>query len=210
VEYIVILLAIAVDLITKAVIQATMQEGETIVIIPRFLEFHFTYNTAAAFSFDFGLGGLIGKQGVMTVFIITTVISVLLFGFIMYKLKNRSLWARLAFALIIGGAIGNLYDRIVFAKVRDFIQIVYFGLELFGSTSFAVFNVADACLVVGAIMFVVYVLFLEGKDKKNVKDQDKKEGKTTEETEKTNDEITQISQNPDTVSENLEQSAGEN
>ncbi len=169
IEYLVIILAIVVDLVTKAVIQANMKEGETVVLIPTFLEFYFTYNKAAAFSFDFGMGGVLGQQGVTVVFIITTFLSIGLFGFILYKLRNRKLWARIAFALVIGGAIGNLYDRMAFSMVRDFIRIVYFGYDIpYLGRSFAVFNIADACLVVGVIMYIVYVLFMETKDKKSL------------------------------------------
>ena len=208
VEFIVIILSIAVDLISKGIIQSTMKEGETLVLIPNFLEFYFTYNKAAAFSFDFGLGQVIGQDGVMTFFIITTFISIGLFGFIMYKLKNRSLWARVCFALIIGGAIGNLYDRMAFSMVRDFIRIVYFGLEIpYLGTSFAVFNIADACLVVGAIAFIVYILFMENKDKARLEKECEKAEKTTE-----NETIEnpQITENVDNVSEIMQQNAGEN
>lgn len=208
VEFIVIILSIAVDLISKGIIQSTMKEGETLVLIPNFLEFYFTYNKAAAFSFDFGLGQVIGQDGVMTFFIITTFISIGLFGFIMYKLKNRSLWARVCFALIIGGAIGNLYDRMAFSMVRDFIRIVYFGLEIpYLGTSFAVFNIADACLVIGAIAFIVYILFMENKDKARLEKECKKAEKTTE-----NETIEnpQITENVDNVSEIMQQNTGEN
>ena len=208
VEFIVIILSIAVDLISKGIIQSTMKEGETLVLIPNFLEFYFTYNKAAAFSFDFGLGQVIGQDGVMTFFIITTFISIGLFGFIMYKLKNRSLWARVCFALIIGGAIGNLYDRMAFSMVRDFIRIVYFGLEIpYLGTSFAVFNIADACLVVGAIAFIVYILFMENKDKARLEKECEKAEKTTE-----NETIEnpQITENVDNVSEIMQQNTGEN
>ena len=208
VEFIVIILSIAVDLISKGIIQSTMKEGETLVLIPNFLEFYFTYNKAAAFSFDFGLGQVIGQDGVMTFFIITTFISIGLFGFIMYKLKNRSLWARVCFALIIGGAIGNLYDRMAFSMVRDFIRIVYFGLEIpYLGTSFAVFNIADACLVIGAIAFVVYILFMENKDKARLEKECEKVEKTTE-----NETIEnpQITENVDNVSEIMQQNTGEN
>lgn len=208
VEFIVIILSIAVDLISKGIIQSTMKEGETLVLIPNFLEFYFTYNKAAAFSFDFGLGQVIGQDGVMTFFIITTFISIGLFGFIMYKLKNRSLWARVCFALIIGGAIGNLYDRMAFSMVRDFIRIVYFGLEIpYLGTSFAVFNIADACLVIGAIAFIVYILFMENKDKARLEKECEKAEKTTE-----NETIEnpQITENVDNVSEIMQQNTGEN
>lgn len=219
IEYIIILVAIAVDLISKGIIQATMKEGETIVLIPNFLEFYFTYNKAAAFSFDFGLGGLIGQQGVMVFFIITTFLSIGLFGFILYKLRSRRLWARVCFALIIGGAIGNLYDRMAFSMVRDFIRIVYFGLEIpYLGTSFAVFNLADSCLVIGAIMFIVYVLFMESKDKERLEAQNPKNpNKTTEnigEEQALKDPSTTageiaVTQNPDNVSGISVQNAGD-
>ncbi|MBE5732905.1 MAG: signal peptidase II [Clostridiales bacterium] len=218
VEFIVIILAVAVDLITKGIIQSTMKVGETVVLIPNFLEFYFTYNTAAAFSFDFGLGQAIGQEGVMVVFIVMTFLSLGLFGFIMYKLKNRRLWARICFALIIGGAIGNLYDRMAFSMVRDFIRIVYFGLEIpnLGS-SFAVFNIADACLVIGVIMFIVYVIFLETKDKARIKA--KNEVKSSSETAEENSENavdvtselqSDIDEKSDNVSDISVQNAGEN
>ena len=170
IEYLVIIGAVILDLVTKGIIQATMKVGEKIVIIPNFLEFYFTYNTAAAFSFDFGLSEVLGKDGVVTVFIIVTILALILYGFILYKIRNRRLFARIAFALIIGGAIGNLYDRIAFCMVRDFIRIVYFGLNipLLCGTGFAIFNLADAFLVIGVFMFIFYVLFLETKDSKRV------------------------------------------
>ena len=225
VEFIVIILAVAVDLITKGIIQSTMKVGETVVLIPNFLEFYFTYNTAAAFSFDFGLGQAIGQEGVMVVFIVMTFLSLGLFGFIMYKLKNRRLWARICFALIIGGAIGNLYDRMAFSMVRDFIRIVYFGLEIpYLGSSFAVFNIADACLVIGVIMFVVYVLFLETKDKARIKAKNevKSSSETAEENSETAEENSEnavdvtselqsdIDEKSDNVSDISVQNAGEN
>lgn len=189
IEYLVIVGAVILDLVSKGIIQSTMKEGETVVVIPKFLEFYFTYNDAAAFSFDFGLSDILGQEGVMTVFIVVTILSIFLYGFILYKIRNRRLFARVAFALIIGGAIGNLYDRIAFSMVRDFIRIVYFGLNipLLGGTGFAIFNLADAFLVVGVIMYIVYVLFMESKDNK------------------TEDKDSQIDEKVDTVLENNEQ-----
>lgn len=166
IEWLIIVGAVALDLISKAIIQSTMKVGESIVIIPNFLEFYFTYNKAAAFSFDFGLSKILGQEGVMTVFIIITFLALILFGFVLYRLRNRRLIARVAFALIIGGAIGNLYDRIAFSMVRDFIRIVYFGLNIpfLGGTGFAIFNFADAFLVIGVFVYIFYVLFMETKD----------------------------------------------
>ena len=173
VEYIVILSAIFVDLLSKGIVQATMDEYECIPLIPNFLELLFVYNDKAAFSVDFGLSGLVGKDGVVTAFIIITSISILVFIYVLYRYKNKGLLGRIALALVIGGAIGNLYDRIFIGRVRDFIQIVYFGLDiqLLGGKSFAVFNIADSCLVIGIILLAVFIVFFDKdlvkKDSKN-------------------------------------------
>ena len=63
----------------------------------------------------------------------------------------------IATALIFGGAVGNLVDRINFQKVRDFIYLEFIR--------FPVFNVADICLTVGVILLGVYVVFFAGKGK---------------------------------------------
>jgi hypothetical protein len=68
--------------------------------------------------------------------------------------------ARLSLAFIIAGALGNFYDRLFIGKVRDFAEIVFFGLDLpiLGET-FAIFNLADNSLTAGVIMFVIFFLF---------------------------------------------------
>ena len=60
--------------------------------------------------------------------------------------------------------------------VRDFIRIVYFGLNipLLGGTGFAIFNLADAFLVIGVFVFIFYILFLENKDAKRLEQQSEK------------------------------------
>ena len=136
----------------------------------------------AAFSFDFGLSALVCKDGVVTAFIIITTIAIAVFIYVLYKYRNKNVVGRIALALVIGGAIGNLVDRIFIGRVRDFIQIVYFGLDipLLGGETFAVFNIADACLVIGIILFAVFIVFL---DKEVVKKENKNETNITENTE---------------------------
>lgn len=167
IELIVLVAALAVDLITKALVNANIPLGGSVTVIPNFLYFTYIHNYAAAFGSRFGLDKLFGETGTMIFFIVLTFVAIGFFGYFMYRNRDKSLVFRLAFALIIGGAIGNLVDRMAFGYVRDFVQIVYFGATIFGSTSFAIFNIADAALCVGVALFLVYYIFIYKEPKKD-------------------------------------------
>lgn len=70
--------------------------------------------------------------------------------------KNKNTWYCISFGFVIGGAVGNLIDRIWLNYVRDFIFLDFFP-------SFPVFNLADSFLCVGAVMLAIYILFMSGK-----------------------------------------------
>jgi len=160
-EYIVIAAVLFLDLLTKHIVSANMSMGERIVVIPRFLNFLYTKNYAAAFGFNFfGLG----SQAFFIVFVsITTALFV---AVMVLGVKNHRLY-RVSLALIIGGALGNLYCRIFHdGGVRDFIQIEFFGFAPFGMRTFNIFNLADSALVIGVILFMVYFIAFFNKDEK--------------------------------------------
>ena len=69
--------------------------------------------------------------------------------------KNKTTFYCLSFGFIIGGALGNLVDRIMLSYVRDFIYLDFFP-------TFPVFNIADSFLCIGAVMMAIYILFLSG------------------------------------------------
>lgn len=71
--------------------------------------------------------------------------------------KNKNLFYCLGFGFVIGGALGNLIDRIVLNYVRDFIYLDFFP-------SFPIFNLADSFLCVGAVMLGVFIIFMSGKE----------------------------------------------
>ena len=130
-------LAVALDQWIKYLVETRLALHEQVDILP-FLALYRTYNTGVAFSMlsSFGDTGLI-------------VISLAVIAFVLY-LASRStgdqFLARIGFALIVGGAIGNLIDRAVYGHVIDYIL---FHTPVW---SFAVFNLADAFITVGAIM----------------------------------------------------------
>lgn len=142
---------LAVDLITKYFAQ---ELNFNFVVIPELVKFKLTYNTGAAFSF------LSDKSWAITLFAIITFIALaLILGYFIFniiKRKKVSKWLLISLSLIFAGALGNLIDRLMLGKVRDFI-FVFYNTQIFP----AIFNVADMALVVGVIMTCIYLLFLD-------------------------------------------------
>lgn len=141
---------LALDLITKYVICGMFAENEGITAIPYLFNIIVVHNEGAAW------GILSGNQ------IGLIILSVLLFAFLIWyfvKEKKKSWLLVVSMAFIYGGCIGNLFDRIVFGYVRDFIQFAFWQ-------SFPIFNFADVFLTVGVILFAIYlIIFLVKKEK---------------------------------------------
>jgi signal peptidase II len=137
-------LVIVLDLITKHLVLRHFRVGERLELIRGWLDLTLVYNTGAAFSFLAGAGGwqrwfFVG-------------IGVLAAGFILWLLSrhgHQRLFG-LALSLILGGAIGNLIDRIVWGKVVDFV-LVHWDERWF----FPAFNVADSAITVGAALLIL-------------------------------------------------------
>ena len=141
-----ILLLIVFDQIVKYLIVRNFSIGEEKILIDNFLKFIYIRNTGAAFGI---LSGNI-------IFLIG--ISLLLIFYIVKEMKknidnNLSL---LSFSLILGGAIGNLIDRIFRGYVVDFISFTLFNREM------SIFNVADMYITIGVIL-LIYIVLKEGK-----------------------------------------------
>ncbi len=185
-ELIILVAAIVLDLVSKAIVGATMKVDSSVTLIPKFLNFYYTHNPAAAFGSSFGLDKILNETAIRIIFIVISFLAVGFFSFFMYKNRGKHKLCRVAFALIIGGAIGNLVDRLVFGYVRDFIQFEYFGLTIFGHTTFAIFNIADAALCIGVALFAVYYIFIYKEPKK---EEAKESEKTAEEEEKLSEEV---------------------
>ena len=158
-EWLVMLGLLALDLISKQIIQATMHEWQSVTLIPKFLNIHYVYNTNAAFGADF-LVKAFGKDGARALFSVFAIAASVVFAILLVRGKKGSKLYRISLAMLIAGALGNCVDRIFVGFVRDFIEFVYFGLTIFGRQSFYVFNFADAELVIGVVIFVIYFLFL--------------------------------------------------
>jgi signal peptidase II len=140
---------IVLDQLTKWWALGALQPAETPhPVIPGILNWTLTFNTGAAFSFLAGSTGWQRWFFVLLAGIISATLGVWL------SRTPRSDWrTALPLALIVGGALGNVIDRLHAAQVTDFIQV------FLGSYPFPVFNVADCCITVGAGLLIVLSLF---------------------------------------------------
>ena len=140
-------LVIALDQWSKAWVLRALPEYTDIVVIPGFWNWFRTYNTGAAFSFLANSGG----WQIWFFSILAFAISGLLIWWL--RKTPRADWkTALPYALIIGGAIGNVIDRLIHGHVIDFIKW-YVGDHVWPA-----FNLADAAIVGGAIGLVLFSL----------------------------------------------------
>jgi signal peptidase II len=163
-----IILVVAIDQLTKTYVHATMTLGQSKEVLGNFLRFTFVFNPGGAFGITIGNFWLYTAVSLMAVVII-----------IIYFLKvpNHNRFAKICLAFVVGGALGNQIDRIVYTQVIDFIDInvidivippfKILGLQFMGYDLYRwyIFNIADAAITLGLIGFVVYLLFQEKFDK---------------------------------------------
>ncbi|HVH32555.1 MAG TPA: signal peptidase II [Tahibacter sp.] len=137
-------LLIVLDQWTKHVVLAHLQEGVPIPVIPGFLNWMLAFNTGAAFSFLADAGGW-QRWGFS---VLAVAISLALTAWLA-RTPRRDWLTALPLALVIGGAIGNLIDRLRFGHVVDFVQVYH------GDWTFPAFNVADSAISVGAVLLAL-------------------------------------------------------
>ncbi|WP_395642158.1 signal peptidase II [Rudaea sp.] len=142
------LAVITIDQIVKAIVLASLQPYQPHVVIAGLLNWTLAFNTGAAFSFlDFGPGPqrwlfsalAVGVSGVLVRWLAT--------------IPRRDWRNALPLSLVIGGALGNLIDRLRFGQVTDFIDVYW------GDAHFPAFNIADSAITVGAVLLIWFGLF---------------------------------------------------
>ena len=137
---------VVLDQIVKLLIRHNIALGESVTLIPGVMDLTYVQNTGAAFS--------LFREHTWILALISAVVSVALVV-VMVKRVFRHPAGQVILAVILAGAVGNLIDRVLFGYVTDMFQTIFIN--------FAVFNVADCCLVCGVIAMMVYVLFFYDK-----------------------------------------------
>ena len=138
-------LVLVIDQASKYYFENTLSLYQQIIVIPGYFSWTLAYNTGAAFSF---LADSSGWQRWLFALIAVVVSAVLVVW--LKRLGRDETWLAVALALVLGGALGNLYDRIALGHVIDFI-FVHWRNEY----RFPAFNVADSAITVGAIMLAL-------------------------------------------------------
>jgi len=137
------LIALVLDQWTKIAVDGSMRLYESIAIIPGF-NLTYVHNTGAAFSFLSEAGGWQRWFFAAMALIISAVLTVWL-----YRLKSHETLLAVALSLVLGGAIGNLIDRLAYGYVIDFLDVYY------QSWHWPAFNIADMAISVGVFLMLL-------------------------------------------------------
>jgi signal peptidase II len=136
--WLVAIVVFILDRFTKHLILASFMPGESRIVIPHLLWWTYVQNTHGAF-------GLFGSSPMLLIVLALAVLA--LFAFAFRDAAQRSLVVRVAFGAIVGGAAGNIVDRVQQQFVVDFID--------FKTIWPNVFNVADSCITIGVFLLIV-------------------------------------------------------
>src|SRR5947207_11337015 len=142
------ILIVVIDQATKAMVRAVVPLQNSVTVIPGFMDFTHVLNSGAAF------GILNGTEFPFKTVLIAAIATAALVGVGIYaaSLAHHQLIARLGLALIIGGAAGNLIDRVVAGSVVDFVDVYW------RSHHFWAFNVADSAISIGVAIMILDML----------------------------------------------------
>ena len=140
---------ILLDQVTKAMVGLYLQPYHSISVIPGFFNLTHIHNPGGAFGFLAGADPIIRK----IVFLFVSFLAVALILWYYFKTPASYPILATAFAMILGGAIGNLIDRIRTGKVVDFLDFYI------GNLHYPAFNIADSAITIGIGIFILHLLF---------------------------------------------------
>ena len=156
---------LVLDIVSKQVAQANLSTGKMVTFIPHLIGFELTYNDGAAFSL-FGNLPEVPRRILLISF--STIGSIVMIVVLAMKYKKLNWWYKSSLYLMLAGCVGNFIDRVFYEKglVIDFIRFIFWE-------KFAIFNLADVFLVVGAFLLIIAVVIEEIQDNFKIKKMDK-------------------------------------
>ena len=156
---------LVLDIVSKQVAQANISTGKMVTFIPHLIGFELTYNDGAAFSL-FGNLPEVPRRILLISF--STIGAIVMIVVLAMKYKKLNWWYKSSLYRMLAGCIGNFIDRVFYEKglVIDFIRFIFWE-------KFAIFNLADVFLVVGAFLLIIAVVIEEIQDNFKMKKMDK-------------------------------------
>jgi len=161
--YLTITAVVVLDQISKYIIKTSMNLYDSFNVLGNFFRITYIENTGMAFGIQ------MQNKILFTVLSIVAAIIVLVY---LIRLPNEKFIFRFSLALIMGGAIGNLIDRIAFGRVVDFLDVEFFDISVpafnflfinfpgYAMTRWPVFNIADSSVTIGMFLIASFMLFL--------------------------------------------------
>ena len=144
------LLVIVLDRATKLLVAKKVAMGSAVTVIPHVFRITHVLNTGAAFSmFSDSASPLAVRIGLVTFSLIAAVAVLVM----LWRYGRTWSLASIGFALVLGGAVGNLYDRVVLHYVIDFLEVHIFSYH------WPDFNVADSAISVGAVLLLAEMIW---------------------------------------------------
>ena len=140
---------IGLDQVTKTLIKNYLNLFDSVPVVENFFHFTFITNSGMAFGLNF--------PGGIYFFTIASFILTCVLFWLLWKERYSSIYIRLSLAFIIGGAIGNLIDRILYREVVDFLDF------MIGDHHWYIFNLADASVSIGMAILVIRTMFFTPK-----------------------------------------------
>src|ERR1700740_450603 len=153
VHFLLALLVVLLDRWTKHLVAIRISMYDHIQIIPGFFDLTHTENTGAAFSL-FADSPSHWKTGMLISF---SVVAMIVVSILLWRHERSLPFTAIALSLILGGAVGNLWDRIASGRVVDFLLLYVRDYR------WPVFNLADSAIVVGASLLVLEIIFVHPK-----------------------------------------------
>jgi len=157
----IIALAVLVDQLTKFWTVSSLSLGERAGFIPGILGFTYTRNSGAAFGMMYGFNWI---------FLVLNPLLIVLLCIIIWRNMFKDKFCNIALALIVGGAVGNMVDRIRLGYVIDMVETLF--------VRFPIFNVADICITVGGVLF--FIAYIRAERRKKREGQEKEQALETE------------------------------
>jgi len=155
------LLIIILDQLSKTVVVHYLQMGESTTVLGNFFRLTYVLNPGGVF------GSKLGSQNFYT---IVSVLALVVTSWFFFKTKGKEIWLRIGLCMVLGGAVGNLIDRLRFGEVVDFLDFDFFNINLppvkvlffnfpgFYLDRWPVFNLADSFVLIGIVLIIACLL----------------------------------------------------